>query len=252
MKKSLGIWIVRPEAQKLGLFLSRSLKADLLPKNFPASKNREAFVRLYPSYRQWLLVMTTGISVRYLQGLPKDKKTDPAVVVVDEAARFAVSLLSGHEGGANDLAYRVAELTGATPVITTATESLKSVVLGIGCRRGIPAEAIHQAAQTALKKVGKSLKDVREVATIDLKRDEKGLVDWCSRNDLPLRSFNRSTINGRPWVTKASPWVRKNVGVDGVCEPCALLASHNGSLILPKTAHSGVTIAIVEEPRPFL
>ena len=55
--------------------------------------------------------MTTGIAVRYLQGLPKDKTTDPAIVVLDEGCRFAISLLSGHEGGANRLAYRVANLT---------------------------------------------------------------------------------------------------------------------------------------------
>ena len=50
----------------------------------------------------------------------------------------------------------------------------------------------------------------------------------------------------RPWVTEPSPWVRENIGVGGVCEPCALLATSRGKLILPKFAHEGVTVAIVD------
>ena len=52
----------------------------------------------------------------------KDKFTDPAVVSVDEAGRFAVPLLSGHVGGANDLARRVAALTGGEAAVSTATD----------------------------------------------------------------------------------------------------------------------------------
>src|SRR5260363_306911 len=50
-----------------------------------------------------VLVMATGIAVRLLDGLPRNKHSDPAVVVLDEAARYAISLLAGHEGGANRL-----------------------------------------------------------------------------------------------------------------------------------------------------
>ena len=60
--------------------------------------------------------------VRSLAPLLKDKTKDPAVVVVDQAGQFAVSLLSGHLGGANDLAKQVAEILGAQAVITTATD----------------------------------------------------------------------------------------------------------------------------------
>jgi cobalt-precorrin 5A hydrolase len=73
-------------------------------------------------YQGFVFVMAAGIVVRVIAPHLEAKDRDPAVVVVDEAGRFAISLLSGHLGGANELARGVAELLGGQAVITTATD----------------------------------------------------------------------------------------------------------------------------------
>ena len=83
---------------------------------------RALVARLWPEYGGFVFLMATGIVVRTVAPLLQAKERDPAVVVLDDAGRFAISLLSGHLGGANQLAKRCAELVGATPVITTATD----------------------------------------------------------------------------------------------------------------------------------
>ncbi len=79
---------------------------------------KQAFERQSPL----VCVMATGIVVRTIAPLIRDKFSDPPVVVVDERGRYAISLLSGHIGGANRLTMEVAAAIGAEPVITTATD----------------------------------------------------------------------------------------------------------------------------------
>ncbi len=83
----------------------------------------ELVARLWPDYRGFVCIMAAGIVVRLVAPLLQGKDVDPAVVVMDDAGRFAISLLSGHLGGANELARRCAFITGAREVITTATDA---------------------------------------------------------------------------------------------------------------------------------
>ncbi|HEY0815748.1 MAG TPA: precorrin-3B C(17)-methyltransferase [Pseudonocardia sp.] len=79
--------------------------------------------RLWPGLDGAVFFLATGAAVRLVAPLLTDKRTDPGVVCVDEARRFAIALTGGHEGGANALAARVAGLLGAQPVITTASDA---------------------------------------------------------------------------------------------------------------------------------
>jgi cobalt-precorrin 5A hydrolase len=252
----LALWHVRESARPLAKQLALGLDAIVLPAEEAADgdkfapgdpSNREQFAAAFPKADGWVLLMATGIATRYLAGLPRDKHRDPAVVVVDEACRFAIPVLAGHEGGGNALAYRIANLTGALPVITTATEALKPLTLGIGLRRGLGADRIESAVSSALSAAGACIGEVREVATVDIKAREPGLIKWLEEKGLPLRVFSSLQLADRPLTAAPSDWVRSNVGLAGVCEPCALLASPRGTLLVPKHARAGVTVAIVAD-----
>jgi cobalt-precorrin 5A hydrolase/precorrin-3B C17-methyltransferase len=82
------------------------------------------FRNLWAEVDAFVSVLAVGATVRLIAPLLSDKATDPAVVCVDDAGHFAVALCGGHQGGANALARRVAELVGGTAVITTATDNL--------------------------------------------------------------------------------------------------------------------------------
>jgi len=84
---------------------------------------RELVARLWPQATGFIFIMASGIVVRIIAPLIEAKDLDPAVVVMDDAGKFAISLLSGHLGGGNELAERAAFITGARAVITTATDA---------------------------------------------------------------------------------------------------------------------------------
>jgi cobalt-precorrin 5A hydrolase len=89
---------------------------------FEPGELRELLVSLWDEVDGFVLIMATGIVVRLIAPLLESKQSDPAVVTMDDAGRFAISLTSGHLGGANELAERCAFITGARAVITTATD----------------------------------------------------------------------------------------------------------------------------------
>jgi cobalamin biosynthesis protein CbiG len=120
---------------------------------------------------------------------------------------------------------------------------MTTLILGLGCRRGVSAEQIEAAVRDALGST-LSFDAIGAVATVDTKADEPGLLAFCAQHALPLRTFTRDEIAALGVATHASAIVREHMGVDGVCEPCALLAAPNGRLLAPKRARDGVTVAI--------
>ncbi|HSM94236.1 MAG TPA: cobalamin biosynthesis protein [Anaeromyxobacteraceae bacterium] len=105
------------------LFVSERLAAEAPPGAISfALPMRDALARSFHGHRAHVFVMAIGAVVRMIAPLLRGKGIDPAVVCMDEAGRFAVPVLSGHVGGANALAARIAAAVGAQPVLTTASD----------------------------------------------------------------------------------------------------------------------------------
>lgn len=126
---SLAIVAITPHGAQLARRLAAKLSPAqvYLPAKLRALDDCNYFERplavwlpdLYRQAEQLVCIMSTGIAVRILGRELKGKDRDPSVVILDDGGRFAVSLLSGRPGGADELARRVAAASGATPVITT-------------------------------------------------------------------------------------------------------------------------------------
>lgn len=155
---SLAVWAITPNGLVLGktlcaafpgarLFVSESLRkessfsSDVAPESEPGPKAKSAALlhhlepRISPfkglsqelalqftRFSAHIFIFSTGIAVRMIAPLIQSKTTDPAVVVVDDKGLHAISLLSGHLGGANHLAKEIAGIIHAKAVITTATD----------------------------------------------------------------------------------------------------------------------------------
>jgi cobalt-precorrin 5A hydrolase len=256
-----AIIALSPEGTRVGLRLAAASRgADLFvhEKAMPADGEAVArwrpfasvldlTARIFGKYRGLVYVMPCGVVVRAIAAHARHKKSDPAVVVVDVGARFAVSLLSGHEGGANRLAIEVSNVLAAEPVISTTTEARKRFVVGVGCRRGVSAGAVLEAIRCALKEAGVSLSEVRMLASADIKSKERGLLSAARTLRLPLRFIRSEELRECQREFARSEFVQRKVGLPAVAEPCALLAGARTRLRLPKRIHGPVTVAVAEE-----
>lgn len=202
---------------------------------------------IFHNYSGLVYIAPTGVVVRALAPHLEHKLKDPAVVAVDVGGRWAVSLLSGHEGGANDLALAVSNILFSEPVISTTTEALKSLIVGIGCRRGTDAAAIVSAVQGTLTDTGLDLADVRLLASVDIKADENGLLIASRELGIPIRFLSSDEISDSMRDFEHSEFVQGKVNLPAVAEPCALLAGRRTRLIVPKKRFDGITVAVARE-----
>lgn len=330
-----------------GIVLSKSIAKLLdgieytLYTKYKASYQEEQTVRFVTqSIGEWakeqfeernalLFIGACGIAVRAIAPHITDKLHDSPVLVMDEKGEYVISILSGHVGGANELAISLAEKTGAKPVITTATDvhnqfaidlfakkngltivnkdgiaKVSSKVLsgkritmaiehghlgkigklpgkielveypplqkvdvvissenrefdtmlllvpkeyavGIGCKKGKEIEKIEDFIIRHLQRVGIIPIQVFGMASIDVKRDEPGLLAWSRKEKIPFITYTAEELKSVKGDFHRSEFVQEQVGVDNVCERAAMkMCEPGGELIYEKHAEDGMTIAI--------
>lgn len=278
-----------------------------------------------------LFIGACGIAVRAIAPYIMDKLYDSPVLVMDENGHYVIPLLSGHVGGANELAVSIAERIGAEPVITTATDlnnkfaidlfakkngliivnkegivkvsskvlagksiamsveeghleknvklpkgielveypplqkvdvvitsedrefetaillRPKEYVIGVGCRKGKEAGKIEDFIISHLQNVGISPVQLFGMASIDVKKDEPGLLTWSHKEKIPFITYTAEELMCVEGDFHKSEFVREKVGVDNVCERAALkMCEPEGELIYEKHTEKGMTIAIAK------
>ena len=322
---------------------------------FPADKS--ALIGGRWGRSAYIFIGAAGIAVRYIAPWVKDKYTDSPVLVIDEKGQYVIPLLSGHVGGAAALADEVADMIGAVPVHTTATdvqgifavdvfarknglvitdrEAVKkisagvlngekaalyiedtsvriagtppkeivlcksmeeaeqypyqiviagsmernvqdreseareqkrkleqkqeqecctllllprNIAAGIGCRKGIEEAVLEKGFLEILAANGVDIRQVRTIASIDLKKNEPALLQLCGKYKIPFQTYTAEELGSVPGSTAASEFVKKITGVDNVCERAARLSCPGGSMIQGKSIREGMTTALVSCP----
>lgn len=208
------------------------------------------------SNHRMIFICSTGIVIRTLAPVLAHKTEDPAVLVIDQDAKHVVSLLSGHEGGANEWAREIASGLQATPVITSAEQYTRPVyTLGIGCDRGCPEAHIAQLVDECITQLNNKYPDfsadaIRSIASIDLKADETGLLNFCAHQGRELQVYPASALRTvEDQLSYKSDIVFKEVGCYGVAEAAALIAASThtnnaAELVLEKQKSTRATCAV--------
>ncbi|CAL2062175.1 Cobalamin biosynthesis protein CbiG / Cobalt-precorrin-3b C17-methyltransferase [Streptomyces murinus] len=261
----------------------------------------EAVRSAFAECEQLVCFLATGATVRLLAPLLADKAADPGVVCVDEGGRFAVSLVGGHGGGANELAREVGGLLGAEPVVTTATDAVglagldtlglpcegavaavsralldgepvaldtestwplpplpvsprgsytirltdrdvepgerevllrpPSLVVGVGASKGAPVAEVLGLIEETLREAGLSPRSVAELATVDAKSEEPGILGAAERLGVPVVTYSAEELAAVE-VPNPSAAPLAAVGTPSVAEAAALLGG--GELLVPK------------------
>ncbi|SFS53441.1 cobalt-precorrin 5A hydrolase [Marininema halotolerans] len=303
---------------------------------------RKVLPELFKEYEGIILIISLGAVIRMIAPLLQDKKTDPAIVVMDDRGENVISVLSGHLGGANELTRQVANQLGASPIITTASDVQKTIpvdlfgrefgweiesfdratpvsaavvneetvaliqesgerdwwkydkplpshlhlfssteeaqstsfqaalvvthrllsndeedtflrngvlyrpkviVLGMGCNRGTSLEELEQVVLDTLAEQRLSITSVRNIATIDIKQDESGLIALAEKYGWGIEVFTPEQLN-QIKLSNPSETVYRFTGAYGVCEPAALLSAGAQNWLLEKKKSGNVTLSI--------
>jgi cobalt-precorrin 5A hydrolase len=297
--------------------------------------------QLWTKYDQIVLLFALGAVIRLIAPLLRHKHQDPGIVAIDDAGQFAISVVSGHIGDANGLAIRCAELLGATPVVTTAsdvhhmlavdllaqtqgwyienTSALTAVsaaivnrepvailqdcgeldwwgnerpwpdnliavsnpqeasnfaallviadrlidglpqdaptlvcrpptlVLGMGCRRGVPFSTLETFVKETLAQHRIAFYSIDVLATADIKADEEALQMLAQHYGWSFETHTVESLKTMTTVPSPSARVQRLIGTPSVSEAAALLSSNKGNLIVPKQKGEGMTLAVARK-----
>jgi cobalt-precorrin 5A hydrolase len=119
-----------------------------------------------------------------------------------------------------------------------------TLVLGVGCRRGVPCSEIESMFQYVCQTRGFSPLSLGLVATVDLKADEPGLREFVAKHAMPLRCFSKEELAAVSDIPTPSERVRQKIGISGVAEPAAMLAAGTTSLVMEKYRGQRITMAV--------
>lgn len=125
----------------------------------------------------------------------------------------------------------------------------RRLILGIGCQKGVSAEAIAAAVEAALQETQVDPRALVALHSLDLKAQEAGLLEFAKARQLPLRFYSAERLAALPGSFTASPFVASTVGVDNVCERAAV--AEGATLLYPKHCFPGVTVALAIDQRPL-
>ena len=147
----------------------------------------------------------------------------------------------------------------------------RCIVAGVGCKKGTAADKIEHAVQDAFAKAGLRMEALCAVVSIDLKKEETGLLEFCKTRNVPFETYTAEELQAVPGTYSASEFVSGVTGVDNVCERSAVKyasehgmnqgeplldrqakqgellirkQAQDGELLLRKQAHGGVTVAL--------
>jgi cobalt-precorrin 5A hydrolase len=226
---------------------------ELIPQAVHQHRPKPFIEAAQQSFKQGhscIFICSTGIVIRALAPIIIDKYQDPPIIVMDEAGEFVIPLLSGHEGGASALAYRIAQAIGARCVSTSATNYSRPVyTLGMGCDRGCPVDMLRQLYQQVCADLGPDI-NLTAFASIDLKADEIGLLEFANQIGLDLQTYPAESLRVvEDQLSVKSDIVFKEVGCYGVAEAAALCAAsaltgQPAELVITKQKNARATISV--------
>lgn len=123
----------------------------------------------------------------------------------------------------------------------------KVIVLGIGCKKDTKSQDIIEFIEQVTSQAHISVKAIKTITSVDVKRNEKGIIEVCKLLNVRFHVITRAQIAKVEELFTSSDFVKKTIGVGNVCEACGYISSLRGTCILKKRALKGITLSVWKE-----